>query len=254
MLARRSILKAGLAATLVPAAAAASRAQDAERSRDVIQVIATAKGQAENLLAAALYTNLSAENGNAAESANERVFGTLNKVLGGIPGEEAALYAEPAQTLLAEALIERSVPLMPETLTPLMLAGASEGPDDLIAVAGDIVKDAFGVTNLDVKGLLEVASELALLDVMSRIGAMIRADNWALAAQFLRALLTQLSSSVQAIPSLEKALGEQAVKEILTAASARFAPFIGWPVLVAAILFAIMRHRNRLLAALEKSR
>ena len=73
-------------------------------------------------------------------------------------------------------------------------------------------------------------------------------------AEFLRALLTQLGAAAAAIPAIQKALGEEALKEILTAVSARFVPFLGWPILIASILFAIMKHRNRLLAALEKAR
>jgi hypothetical protein len=75
-----------------------------------------------------------------------------------------------------------------------------------------------------------------------------------LAAEFMRALLTQLGAAAAAIPAIEKALGEQAVKQILTAVSARFVPFLGWPILIASILFSVMKHRNRLLAALEKAR
>lgn len=253
MFARRSVLKAGLAAGLIPAIGTAN-AQDADRSRDVMQTIATAKGQAENLLAVALYSNLSAEKGAAVESANERIFAQLTSVLGGIPAEEAALYAEPAQMMLAEQIIERGVRLVPEAASPVIPKGASEGGDELIDVVGDIVKDAFGVKDLNVQGLSQVTLELGILDLMSRIGGMIRANNWALAADFLRALLTQLAAAVQAIPALEKALGEETVKRILTAVSARFVPFIGWPILIAAILFAVMKHRARLLSALDKAR
>ena len=253
MVARRSILKAGFAAGLLPALSAAARAQDIERSRDVMQTIATAKGQAENLLAVALYSKLSPENAKTVESANEKIFASLSGVLSGIPPEEAILYAEPAQTMLAEQLPERGVPLMPDAALPVIPGGASEGSGELIDVVGDIVKDAFGVKDLNVPGLMQAASELALLDIMSRIGAMIRAGEWALAAEFMRALLTQLGAAAQAIPALEKALGQQALKEILTAVSARFVPFLGWPILIASILFAVMKHRNRLLAALEKA-
>jgi len=254
MLVRRSILKAGLAAGLFPALASAARAQDADRSRDVMQTIATAKGQAENLLAGALYANLSSENSKVIEGANERIFAALAGVLGGIPAEEATLYAEPSQTMIAEQMAERGVAVIPEAPTPVIPAGSSEGSGELIDVVGDIIKDAFGVKDLNVPGLTQVASELALLDIFSRIGGMIRANNWALAAEFLRALLTQLGAAAAAIPAIEKALGEQAVKQILTAVSARFVPFLGWPILIASILFAVMKHRNRLLAALEKAR
>jgi hypothetical protein len=254
MLVRRSILKAGLAAGLLPALGCAARAQEADRSRDVMQTIATAKGQAENLLAGALYANLSPENSKVIEGANERIFAALAGVLGGIPAEEAAIYAEPSQTMIAEQMAERGVAVIPEAPTPVIPAGSSEGPDELIDVVGDIVKDAFGVKDLNVPGLTQVATELALLDIFSRIGQMIRANNWALAAEFMRALLTQLGAAAAAIPAIEKALGEQAVKQILTAVSARFVPFLGWPILIASILFSVMKHRNRLLAALEKAR
>ncbi len=253
MLERRSILKAGFAAGLLPALGSAARAQDADRSRDVMLVLATAKGQAENLLASALYSNLSTENSKVIESANERIFGSLSGVLSGIPAEEAILYTEPAQTMIAEQMTERGVAVVPEAAAPVIPGGSSEGPGELIDVVGDIFKDAFGVKDLNVQGLMQVGSELALLDIMSRIGSMIRANNWALAAEFMRALLTQLGAAAAAIPAMQKALGEEAVKEILTAVSARFVPFLGWPILIASILFAVVKHRNRLLAALEKA-
>jgi len=254
MLVRRSILKAGLAAGLLPALGSAARAQDAARSRDVMQTIATAKGQAENLLASALYSNLSAENSKVIESANERIFASLSGVLSGIPAEEAIVYAEPAQTMIAEQMPERGVAIVPEAATPVIPGGSPEGSGELIDVVADIIKDAFGVKDLNVEGLTQVASELALIDIVSRIGGMIRSNNWALAAEFLRALLTQLGAAAAAIPAIQKALGEEALKEILTAVSARFVPFLGWPILIASILFAVMKHRNRLLAALEKAR
>ncbi len=254
MLVRRSILKAGLGAGLLPALGAVARAQEVDRSRDVMQTIATAKGQAENLLAVALYSNLSSENSKVIESANERIFGSLSGVLGGIPTEEATLYAEPAQTMITEQMAERGVAVVPPAATPVIPGGASEGSDELLDVVGDIVKDAFGVKDLNVSGLMEVASELALIDIMSRIAGMIRSGNWALAAEFMRALLTQLGAAAQAIPAMQKALGDEALKEILTAVSARFVPFVGWPILIASILFAVMKHRKRLLAALEKAR
>ena len=153
----------------------AARAQDASRSRDVMQTIATAKGQAENLLALALYSNLSVENSKVIESANERIFASLTGVLSGIPAEEAILYTEPAQTMIAEQMPEHGVATFPEALTPVIPGGSSEGPGELIDVMGDIIKDAFGVKDLNVQGLTQVAEELALLDIMSRIGGMIRA-------------------------------------------------------------------------------
>ena len=253
MFARRSVLKAGLAAGLIPVAGGAAKAQDADRSRDVMQAIATAKGQAENLLALALYSNLSLEKSPAVEASNERIFTQVTGVLGGIPAEEATLYAEPAQIMLAELMIERGVRVVPETAVPVIPKDATEGGEELIDVVGDIVKDAFGVKALNVQGLSQVASELGILDLISRIGGMIRANNWALAAVFLRALLTQLGAAVQAVPALEKALGEEAVTKILTAVSARFVLFLGWPVLIAGILFAVMKHRDRLLSALDKA-
>ena len=92
MLARRSFIKAGLAAGFLPAFAALANAQAAfERSRDVNQAIASAKGQAENLLASALFSNLSLDNKDAIESANERIFNEIGAVVGGIPPEEAAV-------------------------------------------------------------------------------------------------------------------------------------------------------------------
>ena len=253
MLARRSILKAGLGAGLLPALGAVANAQDADRSRDVMLAIATAKGQAENLLAAALYSNLSSENSKVIESSNERIFGELTGVLGGIPAEEATLYAEPAQMMIAEQMAERGVPVVPPTATPVIPGGSSEGADELLDVVGDIVKDAFGVRDLNVTGLMQVASELALLDIMGRIAGMIRSGNWALAAEFMRALLTQLGAAAAAFPAIQTALGEDALKEILTAVSARFVPFLGWPILIASILFAVMKHRKRLIAALDKA-
>ena len=111
---RRSMPKAGLAAGLFPALGSAARAQDANRSRDVMQTIATAKGQAENLLAVALYSNLSAENSKVIEGANERIFASLSGVLSGIPAEKAIIYAEPAQTMIAEQMPERGVAIAPE--------------------------------------------------------------------------------------------------------------------------------------------
>ena len=178
---RRSILKARLAAGLFPALGSAARAQDAARSRDVMQTIATSKGQAENLLAVALYSNLSAENSKVIEGANERIFASLSGVLSGIPAEKAIIYAEPAQTMIAEQMPERGVAIAPEAATPVIPRGSSEGSAELIDVVGDIIKDAFGVKDLNIQGLMQVASELAILDIMSRIGRMIRANNWALA-------------------------------------------------------------------------
>ena len=65
MMERRSILKAGLAAGLAPALYGAAQAQDASRSRDIMHIVAVAKGQAENLLASALYAKLSPESARA---------------------------------------------------------------------------------------------------------------------------------------------------------------------------------------------
>ncbi len=256
MLVRRSLLGAGLAAGLLPAMPTLARAQNFDRSRDVIQAIANAKAQAENLLAVSLYSNLSPENNAIIESANERIFDAITGVLGGIPAEEAIIYAEPAQVIVAEQMSERSVAVVPPARIPVIPASASsEGAsEEAAAVVADIIKDAFGVKTLDVSGLMQVASELALLDILSRIAGMIRSGKWALAGEFIRSLLAQLAAAAQAAPAIEKAIGEQALKEILAGVSARFVPFLGWPVLVASILFSIVKHQNRLMAALDKSR
>ncbi len=255
MLARRSILSGGLAAGLLPAMSTLARAQVADRSRDVIQVIASAKGQAENLLASSLYSNLSPDNSAVIEGANQRIFDAITSVLGGIPSEEAIIYAEPAQTIIAELMSERSVALVPQAVTPVIPAASSqEGSGELPGVVADIVKDAFGVKALDAAALTQIATELSLFDILSRVAGLIKSGNWALAAEFLRALLTQLAAAAQAIPAIEKAIGAEPVKEILTTIGARYVPFLGWPILVASILFAIMKHRNRLLEALEKAR
>lgn len=253
MLARRSVLKSGLAAGLVPVLGGAASAQDSERSHDVVLVIATAKGMAENLLAAALYGKLSLDN-KAIEAANERIFKDLTGVVGGIPAEEAALYAELTLTPLTDAMTEHRVALVPEQLTPVIPAGSPGTSDELAGVVGDITKDAFGVNDLNVAGLQQAASQLGITSFLIRIGDSIRAGDWALAAQFLRAVLSQLAASVQTVPALEGALGEKAIAAILTGVSARFVPVIGWPILVATILYAIAKHKDRLLAALERAR
>jgi hypothetical protein len=255
MFARRSILGAGLTAFFVPAAATLARAQSFDRSRDVIQAVATAKGQAENLLAVSLFTNLSPENSAAIEGAHERIFNAITGVVGGIPAEEAVIYAETAQVILGDQMFERGVALVPTMQTPVIPAASPEASSqDLPGIVADIINDAFGVKDLSGSQLTQVASDLALFDIAARLGGLIRQNNWALTAEFLRAVLTQLAASAQAIPALENAIGAQAVKEILTGASARFVLFVGWPILVATILFSAARRRDKLVAALEKAK
>ncbi len=255
MFARRSILKAGAAAGLLPALGEAAKAQEFDRSRDIMLVIATAKGQAENLLALALFSNLSADSSGAVESANERISGSLAGVIGGVPAEEARIYSEPAQTMIAEQITEQGVPLVPQERTPIIPGEPSKpASGELLEIVASIVKDAFGVKELNASGLTDAASELGLAGIMGRIGEMIRSNNWALAAAFLRALLSQLAGAAQTVPALQKAFGEQAVKEMLAGVSARFAPFLGWPILIASILFSIKKHQDQLMAALDKSR
>ncbi len=254
MLARRSILTGSLAAGLVPALGSLAKAQVPDRSRDVIQALAAAKGQAENLLAGALYAKLAPESAAAVESANERLFADIAAVVGGIPPEEATLYAEPGQTLIAEQMVERGVPVVPQAATPIAAGAASAtASDELTAIVGDILKGAFGVADLDAAKLTEVAAQLSLSPILSRIGGLIRTDNLPLAAEFIRALLTQLAASPQTIPALETALGQQTVKEVLAGAAARYAVFVGWPVLVVSILFAVSKQRARLDAAIQKA-
>jgi hypothetical protein len=244
-----------MVAGLLPALGGRAKAQEVDRSRDVMQVIATAKGQAENLLALALFSNLSAESGGAIESASERIFGSITGVIGGIPAEEAVIYSEPSQTMLAEQMTERGVPLVPLAPTPVIPGEPSQpASGELIEVVGAIVKDAFGIKELNASGLAQVDSELGLSGITARIGGMVRANNWALAAAYFRALLSQLSAAAQTVPALQTAIGEQAVKELLAGVSARFAPFLGWPILIASILFSIKKHQARLLAALDKGR
>ncbi len=253
MLRRRAILQGGLAAGLVPAFGSIAKAQVGDRSRDVIQVIAVAKGQAENLLASALYTNFSTDNVSAIEGLNERLFGDLTGVLGGIPAEEAILYAEPGQTMLAEQMTERSVAAVPAAALPVAGEAAAAGAsEDLPGVVAAIVKAALGVKNLDAAKLPEFVADLSLAPILTRVAALIKSNNLPVAAEFLRALFTQLAASPQAIPALEKALGEDGAKEILAGINARYALFVGWPVLLAAMLYSIARERSRLIAAVEK--
>ncbi len=254
MLARRSILTGGLAAGLVPAFGSLAQAQVADRSRDVIQAIATAKGQAENMLAGALYSKLAPESAAPIESANERLLADITAVLGGIPPEEAALYAEPGQAIVAEQMIERGVPVVPQAAAPIVAGTPSATPsDDLAGVAADIIKGAFGFADLDASKLGEIAAQLALTSFLARIGGLIRSDNLALAAEFIRALLSQLAASPQTFPAIETALGQQTVKDILAAVGARYAVFVGWPVLIVSIMFAISKQRTRLVASLDKA-
>jgi hypothetical protein len=254
MLARRSFIKAGLAAGVLPVFAPLANAQAAfERSRDVNQAIASAKGQAENLLAGALFSNLSLDNKDAIESANERIFNEIGAVVGGIPAEEAAVYAEPAQAILADALIERSVSVVPQMQTPVVPAAPSAGSDDLASVASDIVKAAFGVKGVEGAVFAQAATDLGLDSILARLAGPIRSGNFPVVAQFIRALLTQLAATSQTIPAIEKAAGAQAVKDILTNLSARYVLFVGWPVVVASIMFAIVQQRPRLIAAIEKA-
>jgi hypothetical protein len=254
MLPRRSLLTGSLAASLVPALGWPAKAQVGDRSRDVIQVVAGAKGQAENLFASALYANFSTENVSAIEGANEKLFGDLSGIVGGIPAEESIIYAEPAQTMLAELMMERGVALVPPALTAILAsAPAAASSDDLPGVAADILKRALGVKNVDASKLPEIVADLSLSPILSRVAALIKAGNLAVAAEFLRALLTQLGASPQVIPAIEKALGSDGAKEVLAAVSARYVVLVGWPVLLAAVLYAIAQDRNRLVAAIEKA-
>jgi hypothetical protein len=254
MLARRSVLTGGVAAGLVPAFASLAKAQVGDRSRDVIQAIASAKGQAENMLAGALFANLSEESAAAITSANERIFAEISGVIGGIPAEEAILYADTGQIILAEQVIERGVPAVPQTLAPIVdaqLAPASS--EDLAAIAAGIVNAAFGVKDFDTSNLGKIASELGLASSAARIAGLIRSGNLALAAEFMRAILTQLAASPQTMPAIEKALGADGAKAILATLSARFVMFVGWPIVLVSILFAISRERGRLVASIEKA-
>jgi hypothetical protein len=254
MVPRRSLLTGGLAASLVPAFGPSARAQVGDRSRDVIQVVASAKGQAENLLAGALYANFATDNATAIEGVNERLFGDISGVLGGIPPEEAIVYAEPAQTMLAELMIERGLTLVPPALTPIIAgAPATASSGDLPGVAADILKRALGLKNVDASKLPEIVADLSLSPILSRVAALIKAGNLAVAAEFLRALLTQLAASQLTLPAIEKALGPDGAKEVLAAAAARYAIFLGWPVFLAAILYAVAQERGRLAAAIEKA-
>jgi hypothetical protein len=254
MLARRSILTGGLAAGLVPAFASLAKAQVGDRSRDVMQAIASAKGQAENLLAGALFSNLSAESAAAIESANERIFTAIAGAIGGIPAEEAILYADTGQMILAEQTIEKGVPAVPQEKTPIVSPQpASSSSEDLAAIVAEIFKASFGVKDVDAAMLGQVAAELGLASVASRIAGLIRSGNLALAAEFMRAILTQLAASPQTVPVLEKALGPDAAKAILANLSARFVLFVGWPVVLVSVLFAISQQRARLVSAIEKA-
>jgi hypothetical protein len=253
MLVRRSVLTGSLAAGLVPAFASLAKAQVGDRSRDVMQTVASAKGQAENMLAGALFSNFSEESAAAIESANERIFAEISGVIGGIPAEEAILYADTGQIMLAEQMIERGVPAVPQSPAPVVGAQPAPASGDLAAIVAGIVGAAFGIKDVDASKLGQIAAELGLAPVASRIGGLIRAGNLALAAEFMRAILTQLAASPQTVPAVENALGTDAAKAILSTFSARFAPFVGWPVVLVSILFAISRQRQPLVAAMEKA-
>ena len=254
MLARRSVLTGSLAAGLVPAFASLAKAQVGDRSRNVIQAIAGAKGQAENMLAGALFSNLSEESAAAIESANDRIFGEIAGIVGGVPAEEAILYADTGQIILAEQMIEKNVPAVPQALAAVV--GAQPAPpssEDLGAIVAGIANAAFGVKDFDASKLGQIASDLGLAPVASRIASLIRSGNLALAAEFMRAILTQLAASPQTIPAVEKALGPDAVKAILANLSARFTLFVGWPIFLVSILFAISQQRGKLVTAIEKA-
>ena len=254
MLARRSVLTGGLAAGLVPAFASLAKAQVGDRSRDVIQAIAGAKGQAENMLAGALFSNLSEESAAAIESANERIFGEIAGIVGGVPAEEAILYADTGQIILAEQMIEKT---SPPFRRPSPLSWACNPlfprPRILAAIVAGIANAAFGVKDFDASKLGQIASDVGLAPVASRIAGLIRSGNLALAAEFMRAILTHLAASPQTIPAVEKALGPDAVKAILANLSARFTLFVGWPIFLVSILFAISQQRGKLVSAIEKA-
>jgi len=253
MLDRRSVLGGGVAAAALPLLTGSAKAQSADRSRDVIIAVADAKARAESLLLLALYTKLAPENVAALEGVNERIFASLAQ-LGGVPPTEAEVYVEPAQAILAAKLGELGTALVPGSAAPVVPAApAALGGDDLAAAVAAVVKTAFSLQDIDKSGLSRLAAQFALQDVLTRLAAVIRSGDWALAAQVLRTLLSQLSAVWQAIPAIQEAIGPEATKGILDAAAARFVPFVGWPVLIATLLFAISRHRSQLIAAFDRA-
>lgn len=254
MLHRRSVLSIGVAFGAAPLLCSGVEAQSADRSRDVILAVADAKAAAENLLSLALYAKFSLENASAQEGLNERIFASLAP-LGGVPADEGQVYVEPSQAILAAQINERGFPLVPSAASAVVpIAKSGTSGDDLEAAVATVIKSAFGLQDLDAAGLSRLAEQFLLKDPLMRLAALIRSGEWAFAAQVLRTLLTQLAAIWQAVPAIQEAVGAEATKGILNAVTARYVPFVGWPVLVATILFAVAQHRERLISALDKAR
>ncbi|MFT4079544.1 hypothetical protein [Rhodomicrobium sp.] len=253
MLHRRSVLGIGVALSTLPILSGKAGAQSSDRSRDVILSVADAKAAAENLLSLALYAKLSPENASVLEGLNERIFASL-ALLGGVPAAEAEVYVEPAQAVLATQITERGIPLVPASASGVVPLVNSDAPsDDLSAAVAAVIKTAFGLRDINEAGLSSLAAQFSLKDVLAQLGSLIRSGEWALAAQVLRTLLSRLAAVWQAVPAIQEAIGPEATRGILSATAARYVPFVGWPVLVATILFAAAQHRERLISALDKA-
>ncbi|WP_155942469.1 hypothetical protein [Rhodomicrobium vannielii] len=215
--------------------------------------MADAKAAAENILSLALYAKFSPENVSALEGLNERIFASLAP-LGGVPAAEAEVYVEPGQAILTAQINERGMPLVPSSASAVVSVVKSETPgEDLNAAVAAVIKSAFGLRDIDAAGLSRLAEQFSLKDTLVQLAALIRSGEWAFAAQILRTLLTQLAAIWQAVPAIQEAIGAEATKGILNAVTTRFIPFVGWPVLVTTILFAVAQNRERLIAALDKA-
>jgi hypothetical protein len=250
---RRTFLTGCLAAAALPIGLQLAKAQVVRQDRRLF--IAGLQASGERVLMISLETNLSPEGRSAADALNETMFGQVRREWGNVSNEELLQYTEPAQVIIVERMIQEKIIIVPEKYLSLAPPEGGDGKsEDLIDVVLDIVKDVFGIKDLDVKGVEKILEELGWRYFLSQVGQAIRASNPGAAAQIIRAALAKLAATPGILQTIEAVLGKQVTKDILIRVGARFVPLLGWPVLVAATLFAIAKHRQRLLAALEKSR
>ena len=255
MRARREILAGSLAFGFLPASVTASRGQgQSGRDERVLSALAQGRRGAEEALFLTMALGPS-DARSRIESENEAVFGQVRRALQNVPKEQLASYVEPTLADLSAAMTKQGIDFaqLPYVrLYPPDAAPPSAKPnEDVFDVAVDILKDCFGIKDLSVDGLRKLFAEIGMAEIFRQLGRAIRAGNLALAGQAMRAILTSIGTQSKLLAAIETALGQQAMRDILVRVGVRFVPLFGWPLLIASLLVAVWRHRDRLLAALR---
>ena len=105
--------------------------------------------------------------------------------------------------------------------------------------------DTLGIKELG-KALVDLLFGDALFkEVLTRIGAAVRAKQYAQAALEIERLLTILVSP-RILAAVEAKLGRAGVERILTRVAVRFVPFIGWAYTATCLLVSIYHNREKI--------